>query len=107
MAARAAHERGSQETPKKPGLRGRNASFHVSSIDLLEELQYAQRPPLTKLETNDTADATMNLRRHAAKRGNVRPDFWRSIPVVSSRMVQRNQLLGRRSFLGLGAALTG
>src|SRR5947209_5784854 len=49
----------------------------------------------------------MNMRRHAAKRGNVRPDFWRSIPVVSRRMVQRKRLLGRRSFLGLGAALTG
>src|SRR5690349_21423970 len=107
MAARTAHEPVSQETPKKPGLRRRNASLHVSSIDLLKDLQYAQLPPLTKLETNDTADATMNLRRHAAKRGNVRPDFWRGMPVVSRLMVQRNRLLGRRTFLGLGAALTG
>src|SRR4051812_22500785 len=49
----------------------------------------------------------MNTRRHAAKRGNVRPDFWRSMPAVYRRMVRRNQLLGRRSFLALGAALGG
>ena len=36
----------------------------------------------------------------AAKRGNVQPDPWRSIPVLSKPA-------GRRGFLKLGAALTG
>jgi sulfane dehydrogenase subunit SoxC len=49
----------------------------------------------------------MNMRRRAAKRGNMRPDFWRSMPVVAKLAAQRNPLLGRRSLLGLGAALTG
>jgi sulfane dehydrogenase subunit SoxC len=49
----------------------------------------------------------MNVRRRAAKRGNMRPDFWRSMPVVARLAAQRNPLLGRRSLLGLGAALTG
>jgi sulfane dehydrogenase subunit SoxC len=47
------------------------------------------------------------MRPRAAKRGNVRPDFWRGMPVVSKLARPRNPLLGRRSFLGLGAALTG
>src|SRR6195256_1991946 len=47
------------------------------------------------------------MRRRAAKRGNVRPDFWRTLPIASKLARPRNPLLGRRSFLGLGAALTG
>src|SRR5476651_2211725 len=47
------------------------------------------------------------MRRLAAKRENVRPDFWRSMPRASRLAAQRNPLLGRRSFLGLGAALSG
>src|SRR3954468_11091627 len=47
----------------------------------------------------------MRLRRR--KRGNVRPKFWRDMPTASKRARPRNPLLGRRSFLGLGAALTG
>ena len=46
------------------------------------------------------------MRRQAAKRGNVRPDLWRNMPVVSKLAGARNPL-GRRSFLGLCAALTG
>src|SRR3954470_8700188 len=37
----------------------------------------------------------------------MRPAFWRSMPVVSRLAARRNPMLGRRSFLGLGAALTG
>ena len=40
------------------------------------------------------------------REGNVRPDLWRSIPVLSKAAGSRGPL-GRRSFLGLGAALTG
>src|SRR3984893_10236163 len=36
----------------------------------------------------------------------MRPDFWRSMP-LAGLAAQRNPPLGRRSFLGLGAALTG
>src|ERR1041385_725558 len=107
MAARAAHELPLRQTPTTTAPRRQSTSLYVSAKDLLEHLQHARRTLLTKLETNDIADATMNMRRHAAKRGNVRPDFWRSMPMVSRRMVRRNQLLGRRAFLGLGAALTG
>src|SRR5229473_2743195 len=46
------------------------------------------------------------MRRQAAERGNVRPDLWRDMPVVSKLAGARNPL-GRRSFLRLGAALTG
>src|ERR1700716_2577812 len=46
------------------------------------------------------------MRRQVAKRGNVGPDLWRNMPVVSKLAGARNPL-GRRSFLGLGAALTG
>jgi sulfane dehydrogenase subunit SoxC len=46
------------------------------------------------------------MRRQAAKRGNVRPDLMRGTPVVPKLAGLRNPL-GRRSFLGLGAALTG
>src|SRR6266513_4520300 len=46
------------------------------------------------------------MRRQAARRGNVRPDLWRNMPVVSKLAGARNPL-GRRSFLRLGAALTG
>src|SRR3984885_5671609 len=45
------------------------------------------------------------MRLPVAKRGNVRPDFWRSMPVVSRLAGPRNP--GRRAFLGMGAALTG
>src|SRR3954452_22875478 len=92
--------------PKKPTSR-RSASLHVSAINLLEHLQHPQRSLLTKLETNDTADATMNMRCSAAKRGNMRPGLWRSMPVVGGLAAQRSPRLGRRSLLGLGAALTG
>jgi sulfane dehydrogenase subunit SoxC len=47
------------------------------------------------------------MRSQAAKRGTVRPDFWRTLPTPSKLAAPRNSLLGRRSFLGLGAALTG
>jgi sulfane dehydrogenase subunit SoxC len=49
----------------------------------------------------------MNTRPGAAKRGNVWAGFWRSMPVVSRLAARRDALLGRRSFLGLSAALTG
>jgi sulfane dehydrogenase subunit SoxC len=41
-----------------------------------------------------------------ARRGNVPPDPWRRIPVVSKPAGTLNRL-ARRSFLGLSAALTG
>src|SRR5258707_14138723 len=47
------------------------------------------------------------MRLRAAKRGSVRSEFWRDMPVVSKLARPPNRLLGRRSFLGLGAALTG
>ncbi len=40
------------------------------------------------------------------REGNVRPDLWRSIPVLS-KPAGAPATLGRRAFLGLGAALTG
>src|SRR4051812_39871057 len=107
MAAPSGRKPPSRETLKKPTSRRRNASLHVSAINLRENLRHAQRALLTKLKTNDTADATMNMRRRAAKRGNMRSDFWRSIPGMAGLAAQRNPLLGRRSLLGLGTALTG
>src|SRR6185369_9318021 len=41
-----------------------------------------------------------------AKRGNVRPDLWRSLPVLS-KLAGPQPALARRAFLGLGAALSG
>src|SRR5512140_541868 len=42
----------------------------------------------------------------AGKRGNVRSDLWRNMPLVPKLAGARNRL-ARRAFLGLGAALTG
>src|SRR6201747_84149 len=41
------------------------------------------------------------MRLHAAKRGSVRPEFWRDMPVVSKLSRSRSRLLGRRSLRGL------
>ena len=43
---------------------------------------------------------------NTAKRGNVRPEFWRSMAGLS-RLAGTRKALARRSVLGLGAALSG
>ena len=45
------------------------------------------------------------MRLQTAKRGNVRPDLWRMAGL--SKLAGPRKALARRSFLGLGAALTG
>jgi len=61
---------------------------------------------LTKLANADTFETTTNDAAASRKGGNVPPDLWRNMPVVSKLAGARNPL-GRRAFLRLGAALTG